>query len=377
LRRTYEAICLLDVADPSGLWDKLSAYVEAGKGLAIVPGGEDWQPSRQSYSLPAARRLLGVQFIEPENRLDKPDVSWKELTADVDKTALHPIVRRFRDAQDEGRFTEETLPRVRHYWKLRPDGDKARVLAAYTDDDGSPALIERQHGKGHVLIFSTSMDNHLVKNQHANNFFTPGSWFGLGLVLFSAGYLAGDAETPQFNFVCGQAVTVPVPATPTALFTLFGPPEVRSITVPRAKGENEVRVPQAVVPGNYRLYDPSVGDSEKAVPVAAFSVNVPPEESQLERVPVEQIEALLGPNSVLTVERGVPLPDAIQGHWLQPLELFPWLMILVLLVLAVENLLANKFYRRGAQEQTDGAKPLIAVEAKPHPVAARELALKE
>ena len=40
----------------------------------------------------------------------------------------------------------------------------------------------------------------------------------------------------------------------------------------------------------------------------------------------------------------------IDGHperkFTQPIELFPFLMILLLLVLAVENLLANKFYRR-------------------------------
>jgi hypothetical protein len=33
-------------------------------------------------------------------------------------------------------------------------------------------------------------------------------------------------------------------------------------------------------------------------------------------------------------------------------ELFPWLMILLLIALAVENLLANRFYRR--EEPTPG-----------------------
>jgi hypothetical protein len=44
------------------------------------------------------------------------------------------------------------------------------------------------------------------------------------------------------------------------------------------------------------------------------------------------------------------LREALQGHWSQPVELFPWLMILLLLVLAVENLLANRFYRQAPAE---------------------------
>src|SRR5262249_45613772 len=95
------------------------------------------------------------------------------------------------------------------------------------------------------------------------------------------------------------------------------------------------------------VFDPT---TEKRV--ASFSLNVAPEESQLERVPIEQIESLLGQGKVVTVERGLSLSDTMKDHWLQPLELFPWLIVLVLLVLAVENLLANKFYKRGRQEES-------------------------
>jgi len=40
------------------------------------------------------------------------------------------------------------------------------------------------------------------------------------------------------------------------------------------------------------------------------------------------------------------LDEILSGRFTQPIELFPFLMILLLLVLAGENLLANKFYRR-------------------------------
>ena len=102
-----------------------------------------------------------------------------------------------------------------------------------------------------------------------------------------------------------------------------------------------MEVLQAVSPENYRVIPQGAVD-----PIAAFSVNVSPDESQLDKVPAETIEDLLGKDSILIPEQKVSLPDALQSHLRQPLELFPWLMILLLLMLAVENLLANRFYRQ-------------------------------
>ena len=81
-----------------------------------------------------------------------------------------------------------------------------------------------------------------------------------------------------------------------------------------------------------------------------------PEESRLDRVPPEQIEALLGEGSLMTIDQKISLSEALQSHWSQPIELLPLLMIVILLVLAVECLLANKFYRHEPQEK-DAAAP--------------------
>jgi hypothetical protein len=86
-------------------------------------------------------------------------------------------------------------------------------------------------------------------------------------------------------------------------------------------------------------------------------MNPDPGESQLERVPVEQIEALLGPNSVLPVGRRISLRERLQDRWKLPLELAPSLLLLLLLVLAVENLLANKFYKKPKEEDQQAGVP--------------------
>ena len=53
------------------------------------------------------------------------------------------------------------------------------------------------------------------------------------------------------------------------------------------------------------------------------------------------------------MDRKAGIHEALSGHWSEPMELFPWLMVALLLLLAVENLLANKFYKR---DTTDAEK---------------------
>jgi hypothetical protein len=350
----FEAVCLIDVADPKkDLWDRLQTYTkEKGKGLAVVLGGKDWLPSLEAYNKIPGREILGASLIQREDGGDNEVYKWREMDSDTPKATLHPLIRYFRDKWDAGEgvyFTEkESLPRARTFWKVEPDKGRALPIASYTDKSNSPAILEHRYGKGRVLIFTTALDDHKVNNIPANNYVA--NWFGMALMINATGYLAGDADTPNYNFICGQVVTVPLPQTQALSFTLFGP-EANGIAIARGKGENELRITQAVQPGNYRIFDPTL--DQRAPPIARFSLNAPPEESQLDRVPIDQIESLLGSGSVLSVERGLTLSDTMKEHWLQPLELFPWLMILVLLVLAVENMLANKFYKRGRQEEPE------------------------
>ena len=63
---------------------------------------------------------------------------------------------------------------------------------------------------------------------------------------------------------------------------------------------------------------------------------------------------MFGPSSVVPVRQRARLGEALQGHWDQPLELLPWLLLLLLVLLALENLLGNLFYRR---EPDTGAEP--------------------
>ena len=51
---------------------------------------------------------------------------------------------------------------------------------------------------------------------------------------------------------------------------------------------------------------------------------------------IESLETLLGPDAVLPLDRRANIRDALRGHWSEPVELFPLLMVLLLFVLALD-----------------------------------------
>jgi hypothetical protein len=340
LKQRYQSLCLLNVAQPSeDLWQKLFTYVAMGGGLAVMPGGEELVKAAYNDN-PAAQKLLPGRFVKVVKADADKGVTWKETTY------RHPVMAPFREwAQSQAIDLERLRPAAYRYWEINPVPDQAYVIVSYADPEGRPALLDRQFDRkqfrGRVLLFTTPMDaSHLHTPLPWNDYLT--SWFYLVLANETMAYLAGDAEEVNYQYLSGQPVTVPLPATArSATYSLKGPGlSATEAIVARADGQTEVNLPQAVTPGNYTL----VGDDGKWV--SSFSVNSPPEESQLARVATEQIDELFGSGAVLSVGHGTSLHEALQGHWKQPLELFPWLMILVLLALAIENLLANRFYGR-------------------------------
>src|SRR5262249_43074486 len=80
--------------------------------------------------------------------------------------------------------------------------------------------------------------------------------------------------------------------------------------------------------------------------LAGFSLDVAPREGDLERVPVSELEDVLGADTVLQVGRSVTLRDALGVLRQPPIELLPYLMMMLLVVLTCGGLLATRFYRR-------------------------------
>jgi hypothetical protein len=349
----YKVVCLLNVARPPGsLWDLLLHYVKDGGGLAVMPGELDLK-SYNSDDL--VSQILPGRFVELIQATVDAGIPWKETSY------RHAVMAPFREWETNRNLDIVAVrPTVRRYWKVEPVVGASEIVVAYDDKGGSPALLDRRFPgprPSHVLLFTTAFDRrHLTGDLPWNNYLATS--FYIVIVNKTLGYLAGDAEGGSFNYRSGQVPVVPLPAAPRSpTYTLQGPNlSASESVVNHAEGQNDLTVPQARMPGNYTVLG---GDGK---PVASFSVNIAPEESQLNRVPIETIEDLLGQGAVLPVGHGMKFHDVLHGHWQQPLELFSWLMVLILFALAIENLLSNKFYRRESSQETNSSAPLQSAE---------------
>ncbi|OAI40156.1 hypothetical protein AYO40_05095, partial [Planctomycetaceae bacterium SCGC AG-212-D15] len=370
----YQAVCLLQVSPEApgfrNLWMKLYDYVRAGGGLAIIPGGEamNTPEGRGAYNDAEAQKLMPGRLKEAVRAEDKEGALLDWDRADYKHAFLIVLGKKLSDwfTGDPPRYADyikpELGPRAIRYWQVEPKPNQASPIINYAGPARWPAVIERRFDskeevRGRVLLITTPLDDRYngvddLKERWTNYLAVEPSFY-LFLIKQTIGYLVGDDRSVTLNFQCGQSVVVPVPAAPRLpRYTIQGPELIGAdATATRDENENEVRVPQATQRGSYTLL------TDEGQKVVGFSLNDAPEESVLDpRVPKDQIEDLFGPDSVLTLDYRGNLHDTLEQRWSRPVELFPLLMILLLLALAVENLLANKFYRRETQEEVPAVK---------------------
>lgn len=351
---SYNAVYLIDVVAPSdSLWQALGKYVDQGGNLAVVPGwDEKWKDKAlTAYNGKEAQNLLPGKFIGKVSEKDKkvPDKDGAVWDWEEPSFFQHPFLRQF------GNWKTLATPdfiqfkrRAYHYWEIEKNPGSA-VLVRYATGKRHPALLERDFGKGRgrVVLLTTRLD--VSAEEVWNNYFdNDSSWF----VVFPGElsiYLAGDLEALKLNFLSGRGVptVVPPPGNVDQSFLVRGPGPPESL--PRPDKHNDLLIRNAVLPGNY-----VVEGATKEGPVGAFSVNVPPEEGDLKRVPAVEIEELFGKDAVRTLGHGDGLDEMLSGVFSTPEELFPALMLALLLMFAMENLLGNLFYRRRKEPQAKG-----------------------
>jgi hypothetical protein len=250
----------------------------------------------------------------------------------------------------------EKLPqtgRVYQFWDLEPeDLEKKRGLTVVPYNyQGKPALVERiaEPGKvqGRVLLFTTALyrrDDKAWKDW--NNYAT--NWFSIAVPYLTVRHVLG-ARSERQNFLLGDDVRFWLPQGPGfSSYTLAGP----ASTVGEVKeAQTQLLIQEARLPGNYGVTDNPGGQ----VWQKHFSMNLPPLETQFvaQRPSVADLETVLGEQSVHDLAEVPQLRDLARAKLGQApqSELLPYLMIGVLLLLAGENLLANRFYRRDREPE--------------------------
>ncbi len=367
--RVFDVVCLLSVRDPAQLWDKLRPYLYGGGKLVIIPGDE--RLSVDGYK--AASDLMPGEFqtvidtgtIKPppptqtapgwlNPREGKNGVTWALLNDD--KAVQHPMLKPFQEWKTNPKLDLKDLRRVWKYWDVKPAAE-ATVIVRYNDAEKPaerrPAVLERGVAdpkeptkiKGRVLLLTTRMDFLPPDVAWSDYWDFENSW----TVVFPdliARYLAGDTADANFNFQVGQMVTVPLPkeGMPRGTRVIISNPNIVGtdalIEVGDKQTELRIGPPKTNLPGNFELSVEAVKWRD------GFSLNVPAEESTLEKVPAEGIEDLTGKGTVVPLGKDGTLREKLPVIVNQPIDLFPWLLIAVLLLLAAEGLVANRFYRK-------------------------------
>jgi hypothetical protein len=110
-------------------------------------------------------------------------------------------------------------------------------------------------------------------------------------------------------------------------------------TTEAATTEGSIVVVSPEVLGNYRV---AGGQGEQAFQ-RVFSINPNPAESRLEPMSAPELTAIFGEGNYAVARTAEELRE-VMGDVRIGRELFPWLMPLLVLIFAVEHVLANRFY---------------------------------
>ena len=316
--------------DPTPLepavWGKLAEYVRGGGNAAIFLG-PNARPAA-SFNEPAAQELLPAKLV-------------RKWAAGARKLYLapgameHQMLRAFRPIATTVPWNE--FPIERH-WVLGKLTEGASVVIAYSNN--KPALVERPLGRGRVLVMTTPVSDPLRPpgGRKPWNYLPTGfePWPFVMLANEMALYMT-ESGGAKWNYLAGQhAVLRESSDGGSGGYYLFMPGGGKPQRVTPRRGAVTVAFTQT--PGTYRL------KSIRGTGRRGFSVNVPASASRLDRITPEKLDRILGPGRYKLARNREEIVRS-QGESRVGREFFPLLVLMVAVVLGLEHLLANRFYR--------------------------------
>ncbi len=321
----FAAIVLLDPPPLSGAaWQQMGQYVRAGGGLAVFLGHH--AQGAQAFNARNAIALLPGKL----GRLYR--VTGRDTYISPDNYN-HPILQPFRSIASSVPWNQ--FPVFRH-WSLRDLDPETQVILRF--GNRQPALLQRDVGKGTVLMMTTPVTelDRPKGRQPWNELAGPDDWPRFILVNQITMFLTERGIDP-FNFETGQRVVLSNPESRDPhRYVLFTPD---GETQPVQARDDRLVIPSTDLPGTYRLK----GQREGPV-VRGFSVNIPDTTSRLQRISIDQLDAILGPDRYqLARDRDQIFRQ--QGQQREGREFYSMLIVTLVLILVFEQLLANRFYR--------------------------------
>ncbi len=329
----FSAVMLVDPTRlPATTWGKLYQYVDGGGGLAVFLGRN--AAAIEAFNAEEPQRLLAGKLLRQARRPESVTLAPVRLE--------HPMLAALR--RYEKQLPWQTGP-VFRYWQIDVPANGVQVVVPLSD--GQPAILERRVGEGIAVTMVTPVSDPASGNPW--NLLPSGDcWPFLVLMNQLALYLTGSGEA-QWNYTAGQTVALqlepdeqnghyrvePVERSgqQTIAFRASADPRRRLLTFP---------APEDL--GNYRVRAASGAQQY------GFSINLPAEQTRLDRLSEDELAERLGgiPFRLARSREEIEMSRNMQQAGR---ELFPQVILLVVLLLAVEHVLANWFYGRQLPEQ--------------------------
>lgn len=332
----YDVIYLLDpqpLEEP--IWERLEGFVQNGGGLAVFLGhnAADGGVAHESFGTPTAKRVLSGA-LEQQWYNEEPDLflSPKEL--------IHPVFNLIRN--NETTVLWNRFPVFIH-WGIEPDeSDKLPTQTLLRFGNREPALIERTIGAGRVLVMTTPITEYSSVDQDRPiwNFLISGNMVPAWLLLDGiASYLVqGDAASLNVGIGQTAALTNDLKKFPET-YQAFSPQPDKPPTMLHMV-DGKVRYRFIDYPGQYRLK----GIMDRTVMLRGFSANIGDAVTDLSRIEPDELDTFLGAEQYQLARQKDEIQRQ-QGTTRRGQEFYPLVVLMMLVVMAVEYLMSNRFYR--------------------------------
>ncbi|WP_422927079.1 BatA domain-containing protein [Singulisphaera sp. PoT] len=339
--RDYACIFLNNVKELGASdWGKLSVFVhESGGGLVIGLGNLS---SPASYNSSIAANLIPATLKEAKEA--KADLTFGKVT-----DLTHPLFQRYSRVLD----AQLAHVPIYKYWTVDVPKEGSRTLLAYSD--GAPALLERSFRSaktGRVLLWTTPLARRSDISSPAawNEFPLPqGDSISFYILMNQAvPYLAGTTDD-RLNFEAGVDDAV-LPIDPTRRLKNYLVQSADGKTTEKLSPSSTtdsliVVAPQSI--GHWTVTSSSEdGDKVKL----GFSVNASLLESEYVPLEAADLDVLFGKDGYKLANDAETLKGVVESVRVGR-EIFPLLMFLILILVTLENLLANRFYRENTANQ--------------------------
>ncbi|HVO97070.1 MAG TPA: BatA domain-containing protein [Bryobacteraceae bacterium] len=301
----YAFIVLNDIGTVSApLEDALRKYVSSGGSVLVALG---------PASAAQVRVPLADESIETASYAGREGDRFLNVS-EID--AGHPALR-----------SVERFSGVKFYQAIHVTPAKSRVLARL--NDGTPLVLERTLGEGKVLVFTSTFDN--VTNDlplHA-------SW--VPFVERSAAYLAGSGAEQPVNLIVDSYVELRMADNKSAAAEVLDPDGKRLLSLEEATSARNFAV------GKEGFFELKTASGRHTL----LAVHADRRESDLAVIPQETLDLWRATGGEQSTP-GAPGTNADKKPW----PLWPWFLLLLLLVAMAESLVADRHLRPAISSET-------------------------